>query len=199
MNARIKRIGVLGGSFDPVHNGHLSIAKSFLQSDLIDELWILLTPNPPHKTDQALADYSHRLAMLRIAFEDFKNVRISDIEAHLPQPSYTIQTLKYLKQKYHDCEFYLCIGGDSLRDFTDWKNWEEIITLSELIVAQRPATKNSIPDNKLLGKIHFVDHEPVAISSTEIRERIKKGEDISEFVPKSILDIIQRKNLYREE
>lgn len=196
MNASEKRIGLLGGSFDPVHNGHLSIVESFLKSVYIDELWILLTPDPPHKTDVAQADYEYRMEMLKTAFCSFKNVIISDLEKNLPKPSYTLQTLEYLSHEYPDSNFHLCIGGDLLDDFKKWKDWDKIIEYCEILVAHRPGIKAVIPDERLSGKVHFIDHEPVEISSTEVRKRIAENDDISELVPNRVKHIIEKYNLY---
>ena len=101
------RIGLFGGTFDPVHNGHISIVRSFLQSGYIDELWILLTPVPPHKLNKEHVSYEHRKEMLHLAFQDIDRVRISTIEQTLPKPSYTVQTVTHLAQKYPEDEFLL--------------------------------------------------------------------------------------------
>lgn len=190
-------IGLLGGTFDPVHNGHLSIAKSFIESGLIAELWILLTPDPPHKKENALNAYEERMEMLRAAFRSMEGVRISDLEKNLPRPSYTVQTLEYLQEKYPQKTFYLCLGEDSLRNFKQWKNWKKILDCCELLVAQRPSDEQPKFDSKVLSKANFVDHQPVEVSSTEIRNRVSKGKDIAHFVPAEVERIIEQKNLYR--
>ena len=197
MSNQQNSIGLLGGSFDPVHNGHLSIAESFLESDLLDELWVLLTPDPPHKTDKPQADKQLRLKMLETAFKDIDNIKVSDIEKQLPKPSYTIQTLKFLKDKYPNYTFYLCIGGDSLRDFKKWKDWRNILDHADLLVAQRPSAVISKIDKFLRNHIHFVDHEPIEVSSTMIRDTVANGGDISGLVPSSVKYIIDKQQLYR--
>ncbi len=192
-------IGLLGGTFDPVHNGHISIAQSFLSSGLISELWILLTPDPPHKKENKLNAYRERMEMLKAAFRTIIRVRVSDLEATLPRPSYTVQTLEYLQEKYPQKKFYLCLGEDSLQDFKQWKDWEKILDYCELLVARRPNTKAKQWElgPKLASKTHFVDHHPIETSSTEIRNRISEGRDISHLVPKEVKKIIEQKNLYR--
>lgn len=196
MEALHKSVGLLGGSFDPVHNGHISIAKSFIESDLIDELWILLTPDPPHKKEHQLSDYRHRSAMLQAAFKSFDNVKISDVERTLPKPSYTVQTLEHLHKEYPDYSFFLCMGGDSLQDFTQWKDWQKILSYCNLVVAQRPAADTALPDKKMHNKVHFVEHEPIAISSSEVRKRVKEEKGISILVPDSVENYIRENNLY---
>lgn len=197
MSVQQKRIGLFGGSFDPVHNGHVAIAKSFLKSDILDELWVLLSPDPPHKTGQTQASFQSRLKMLHTAFKEFDDVKISDLEMQLPQPSYTIQTLEFLKEQYPNSIFYLCIGEDSLRDFKEWKDWRKILKHTDLLVAKRPATNIKEVDNILRNHVHFVDHEPIEVSSTMIRDAVASGDDISELIPSSIKTIIDNEKLYR--
>lgn len=192
-----KGIGLLGGSFDPVHNGHCSIVSSFLKSGFISEIWILLTPDPPHKTEIPITDYQIRIDMLQSAFRGMNRVLIKDIEKRLPRPSYTIRTLKYLKEKYPGQKFYLCIGGDSLKQFKSWHKWDEILGYCELLVAQRPSAEKVFPDDSIAAKTHYVVHHPMEVSSTEIRERVSKGKSISEFVPSAVEKLIKKYNLYR--
>ncbi|MEL7834602.1 nicotinate (nicotinamide) nucleotide adenylyltransferase [Fodinibius sp. Rm-B-1B1-1] len=191
-----KSIGILGGSFDPVHKGHISIAKSFLESDYIDELWVLLTPDPPHKTETSLADYRYRLKMLQAAFGDIEGVNVSDLENKLSQPSYTIQTLKYLYETYPQHKFFLCIGGDSFQDFKSWKDWQQILAHCNLLVAKRPGTNTKNMDDSILKNTYFINHHPIAVSSTEVRELVRTGNDISNLVPKEVEQIIETNNLY---
>lgn len=197
MTALKKSIGILGGSFDPVHNGHLSIAKSFLDSVFIEELWVLLAPDPPHKTGRTQTDYQLRLEMLQATFKNFEAVKVSDLEKQLSQPSYTIQTLEHLGEKYPEYTFRLCIGGDSLRDFKKWKDWQKILDHADLLVARRPSADIKNIDEDLKGHLHFIDHDPVQISSTMIRDAIANGDDISGLVPSSVKKIIDQENLYR--
>lgn len=190
-------IGVLGGTFDPVHNGHIAIAKSFLQSDYINSLLILLTPEPPHKKEQHLTNYNERLRMLMAAFKPVDNTKVSDLEYTLPAPSYTYQTLRYLKKNWPDNDFFLCLGEDSYHNFRKWHRWKGIITLSELLVAARPGTKKNKDDKKIAPYAHFVEHTPVLISSSKIREKIKNNLPVEEFVPEAVLELIKKENLYR--
>lgn len=192
-----KSVGLLGGSFDPVHNGHIQIAKSFLQSNYITELWILLTPDPPHKTQKALADFQYRLQMLEEAFSDVEGIKISDLENNLPKPSYTIQTLQYLDDEFPTYTFYLCLGEDSLQEFDQWKDWRQIVHYCDLLVATRPSTEKKQPRSFLKNKLHFINHDPVAISSTSIRNKVAAKQDISGLVPDSVYQIIKKNNLYQ--
>lgn len=191
------RTGLFGGSFDPVHNGHLAIAESFLRSDLVDELWVLLTPSSPHKEDQQLADFSLRLKMLDSAFEAWEQIHISTIEEELPKPSYTIQTIQHLQHAEPDRSFIYCLGEDSLREFHTWRSYQNILDHCELLVAQRPGVSHNDVEPAILDKTHFVDHDPVQISSTDIKDRISKGLKVDHLLPDSVLKIIEKEQLYK--
>lgn len=198
MNADNDAIGLLGGSFDPVHNGHLAIAHSFLDSPYLSELWILLTPDPPHKEQRSLASYESRFKMLQSAFETWNNVLVSDVEKKLSTPSYTIQTLRYLKEEFPDKTFYLCIGEDSARNFKQWYQWENILAITELLIARRNSSESLNVDSDLMKKAHIINHEPVSISSTEVRERIARGKNISKLVPEPVEHFIAKHQLYQK-
>jgi len=197
MAASGKTIGIFGGTFDPVHNGHLSIAKSFLKSEYIDSLWVFLNSAPPHKDENSDASYRQRLKMLEIAFEPIDNIIISDLEQRLLKPSYTIRTVLYLKQKFPDYSFYVCIGQDSLQSFTSWHRWEEIISHCKLLVAARQIEESDELPPKLLEQVRFVDHTPVSVSSTQIRHKISRKESFDYLVPPAVLRFIEQYNLYR--
>lgn len=184
----------MGGSFDPVHCGHVRIAKSFLKSGLIDELLIVLSPHPPHKQDQKQADFSHRFKMLKLAFHDMKNVTISDLERNLNKPSYTIQTIDYLQSEHPNTLFYLCVGEDSLRHFDQWHKYREILQKVDLLVAERPGFDQTDVDEEILEHAVFVEHHPYSISSTSVREA---GGIVKEDLPNAVADYIEKNNLYR--
>lgn len=192
-----RSIGVLGGTFDPVHNGHIAIAKSFLRSGYIDSLLILLTPKPPHKPDREFANYNQRLRMLIAAFRSLDKVKVSDLEFTLPKPSFTYQTLHYLKKNCPGRHFYLCLGEDSFIDFKKWNNWQGILEHSELLVARRPGAHGHSKDEELRKFTHFVNHEPLDVSSSLIREKIENNESVEDLVPGEVLKIIEKNDLYK--
>lgn len=191
------RTGLFGGTFDPVHNGHVSIALSFLSSGHIDELWVLLTPHPPHKTDFSQTEYTIRYHMAAAAFEHLEQVRVLTVENELPTPSYTIQTIRHLKKLHPDHDFSLCMGEDSLAQFHQWKEYESILEECGLLVARRPGISSDGIDEQILQEAHFVPHEPIPISSTAIREQIRSGESVTEYLPDKVLNIIEKEHLYR--
>ncbi len=198
MNADNDAIGLLGGSFDPVHNGHVAIAHSFLDSPYLSELWTLLTPDPPHKENRSLASYKSRFKMLQLAFEEWDNVLVSDVEKKLSSPSYTVQTLRHLKEEFPNKTFYLCVGEDSARNFKQWYQWENILEITDLLIARRSSSDSLHMDSELMEKAHLINHEPVSISSTEVRERIARGKNISQLVPKPVEHFIVKHQLYQK-
>lgn len=189
-----QRIGILGGSFDPVHNGHLRIAKSFLDSGLIEKLLVIPAPSPPHKHDLRVS-FQHRFTMLQLAFQNWDRVEVSDLEKKLPAPSYSIQTIQNLQHEYPESIFYLCLGEDSLIHFHTWHRYRDIIGRVTLLVAERPRFESSLIEKELLEKTIFVDHIPVDLSSTEIRESSDNPKE-SNRIPGSVQEYIQSHNLY---
>lgn len=190
------RVGLFGGTFDPVHNGHLSIAQSFIDSGLLDELWVLLTLYPPHKQQIHQTSYENRLKMLEAAFKNMDRLTINTIESKLPKPSYSIHTIRYLEQKYPDAKFYYCMGEDSLTKFHTWKYYDEILEECELLVAKRPGVEHQNVKQEILDRTHFVEHTPLDISSSQIRELVSKGKPVSELVPEKVSRIIEKEQLY---
>ena len=191
------RIGLFGGTFDPVHNGHLSIAESFLNSGKIDRLWVLLTPFPPHKDDENHASYALRLEMLKVVFGEMDSVSILTIENELPKPSYSYNTIRHLIEVNNpDYEFFFCIGEDNLAKFHTWKFHEKILDQVGLLVANRPGSDYSKVKNYILEKTTFVNHEPLDISSSEVKEEIGNIDLIKKMLPEKVLDIIQKEALY---
>lgn len=192
----MNKIGLFGGTFDPVHKGHVSIARSFIESNCIDELWILLTPFPPHKSKKDHVSYNTRFKMLREAFSDI-DCKILTIENELPKPSFTYRTIQALKEQYSDSRFFFCMGEDSLSQFHKWKHFEKILEEADLLVARRPNTDHENVQELILKQTIFVDHKPIEISSSEIKERISDTDFINNNLPKGVISIIEKENLYR--
>ncbi|GAB5408870.1 MAG: nicotinate-nucleotide adenylyltransferase [Balneolaceae bacterium] len=193
-----KRIGLFGGTFDPVHKGHKSIAQSFLNSTNLDELWILLTPFPPHKQGNNQASYLHRKKMLDLAFSGSKNLKILTIENDLPKPSYSFNTIQHLKYNYPEFKFLYCIGGDNLASFNTWKNHEKILNEVELLVANRPGTNYSEVEDYIIEKSIFVNHKPISVSSSQIKEHIDQRDVLKKLLPEKVLDFIISEAIYRK-
>jgi nicotinate-nucleotide adenylyltransferase len=190
------RIGIFGGVFDPVHLGHLSISQSFLESNVINQLLILPSPSPPHKQGKPILSLNHRIQMLELAYQGWDNITISDLETRLPEPSYTLQTIKHLQKFNPDNLYFLCIGEDSLKNFTSWYKYRQILDRVTLLVAERPEISLDEVSEDLLEKSIFVDHHPVKISSTSIRKQADFGLKISDGLPDQVLDYILKHHLY---
>ena len=180
------RTALFGGTFNPLHNGHLTIAKSVLEQGLADEVWILITPCNPWKKDQELLDDRLRYEMAVQAVKDMDNVKASDYEFSLPKPSYTANTLRSISARYPDREFILTIGADNWVKFDKWRESEFILNNYHIIVYPRKGYEiKNTPEG-----IHLLECPLVDISSTLIRQMIKNGEPIDELVPASVARII---------
>lgn len=192
-----KRIGLFGGTFDPVHYGHIALVNSFLGSHKIDELWVLLTPVPPHKQDKEHASFDDRKHMLDLAFKNDHRVSISTVEQDLPKPSYTIRTLRYLLKQHQNVKFYLCIGEDSLANFDKWKDHRDILDKCDLLVAERPDVSHEHVDKEIMNKVHFVEHEPLEVSSTSVRSLISDSKSVKHLLTPKVYKYIMANNLYQ--
>ena len=191
-----RRIGLYGGTFDPVHKGHVSLVRSFLNSGHIDLIWILLTPDPPHKEHSNITDFSHRKSMLQLAFASFKNIEILDIEIELPKPSFTYQTVEYLVRKNQNTSFLYCMGSDSLTNLHKWKHPKLILNYVDLLVAKRPGFEITSIDQTFLDKTTLIDHHPLDISSTNIKMSLKSNKSIKGLVHTDVENYIKTHHLY---
>ncbi|OGS44475.1 MAG: nicotinate (nicotinamide) nucleotide adenylyltransferase [Elusimicrobia bacterium RIFOXYD2_FULL_34_15] len=187
----MKRIGLFGGSFDPIHNGHIKLAEKALKQLKLDVVYFVPAYLPPHKS-RKLTDILYRKKMLKIALAEFKNAVISDFEIKRETKTYTYQLVEYFHKKYTDAELYLIIGSDSAIDFNNWKNSKKITMLSKVVFGERE--KYNFNANKsfteLTGKIPN-------ISSTDIRNRVKQGNSIESLVPPEIECYIIKHGLYK--
>ena len=147
-------IGLFFGSFNPIHIGHLIIANYMINFSDLTEVWFVISPQNPFKEKKTLLSEHHRLELVRIAIEDNNNLKVSDIEFKLPQPSYTINTLTYLQEKYPKKKFSLIMGEDNLKTFHKWKNYEEIIKYYELYIYPRPNCKQDSKLENQIGRAH---------------------------------------------
>ena len=184
------RIAIFSGSFNPIHNGHLAIAHEVLTQGAADELWFLVSPQNPLKKNIRLFPETDRLEMVKLAIENETGMKASDFEFHLPRPTYTINTLEKISEKYPEHQFKLLIGGDNLIIFHKWVEYERIIDEFGLIVYPRPDfdTEN-LPKypNTILISAPLID-----LSATEIREKLVKGESITGMVPEKVADFLQQ-------
>ena len=193
------KIGIFGGSFDPIHIGHAIIAQHIISSGIVDRLWFMVSPLNPLKVDKVrqVAD-TDRLRMVEMVSRPIAGVETSAFEFSMPKPSYTIDTLNALQAKFPDDEFYLLIGADNWMVFSRWRNSEEILSKYHLLVYPRLGYEVVIPED-LKERVILVDAPIIELSSTEIRERLANGQSVRYYVPDEVLAYIEKKKLYRKQ
>ena len=192
------RIGIFGGSFDPIHTGHAIIAQHIIGSGAVDRLWMMVSPMNPLKVDkkQQVPD-TDRLRMVEMVTRPMEGVETSAFEFTMPRPSYTIDTLNALQAKFPDDELYLVIGGDNWQVFGQWRNSEEILAKYHVLVYPRLGYEVNIP-NDIKDRVALVDAPIIELSSTQIRERLAHGHSVRYYVPDEVLGYIERHQLYSE-
>lgn len=199
------RLGVFGGSFDPVHLGHVGLVKQVREICRLDKVIVMPAAVSPFKTEisRKAASGEDRLEMCRLAFEEFPFAEISDYEISQKEVSYTVNTLRHIREVYPNDEIFFIMGGDMLLSFEKWRNYEEILSICTLLAVSR---EESPEDVKILEKMasklgkygtaRIVPIETFPVSSTEIREKIKNNSDISCYVPKNVVKYISEHDLY---
>ena len=187
------KIGLYFGSFNPVHHGHLIIARHVLNETGLDQVWFVVSPHNPFKQQKQLLNEYDRLHMVQLAIEKEPAMKAVDIEFRLPKPSYTINTLAYLEEKYPQHAFVLILGGDSYQNLHKWKNGEQIIARYPLFVYRRPGAELPPP----FGNTTIVDAPLLDISATHIRELVKRGKSIAFLVPEKVEQEISDNQYYR--
>ena len=206
----IKRLGIFGGAFDPVHKGHTQSLKFINDLKIVDEVYVIPNFASPHDKD-IRSSGSHRLKMLEMAFNEFENIKINEFELNNKKKSYSYETLNSFKQLFPDRHFSLIIGLDSLHSFTTWKNWEEILSLCSLLVLGRTINKNKKLDKALEsritldiddffsehGKIFLLGNDFINVSSSEIRKKIKNDESLEGLLDQNVQEYIQDMSLYK--
>lgn len=188
------KIGLYFGSFNPVHIGHMAIANYLVEYGEIDQLWFVVSPQNPHKKKDNLLNDIDRLEMMHLAIKNEHRFRVNDIEFRLPKPSFTIDTLTYLNEKFPSHRFSVIMGSDNLESLHRWKNHEQILENYEIIVYPRPGFISSGINH---SHIRVVDAPRMEISSTFIRNAIKSGKDLRHFLPPGLWDYIDKMGFYR--
>lgn len=192
----MKKTGLLFGSFNPIHVGHLMIAGYMYEFSDLDELWFVVTPLNPLKEQKSLLADHHRLEMVNLAIEDDNRFRSSNIEFKLPKPSYTINTLTYLQEKYPDREFVLISGTDIFPTFRKWKNWEQLLEFYRFYVYPRPGSQ----DHELTRhpSVKVFNAPMVEISASFIREAIRSGKNMSYYLPEKAYKYLKEMHFYEK-
>ena len=192
--AKLKKVGLFFGSFNPIHTGHLIIAGYMLEFTDLDDVWFVISPHNPLKEKNTLLADHHRYAMVQIAIEDNPRLRANNIEFRLPQPSYTIDTLVRLEEKYPDHQFVLIAGTDIFPTFHKWKNYEILLENYKFYIYRRPGYEAG----PYAAHPHVMTFEAplMEISSSFIRQAIRDGRDIRYFVPDQVYNYIREMHFY---
>jgi nicotinate-nucleotide adenylyltransferase len=192
----MKKTGLYFGSFNPVHIGHMAIANFMVAFSEVEELWFVVSPQNPLKDKKSLLEDYHRLEMVHLAIGDDERFRASDIEFRLPTPSYTIDTLAYLEERYPGREFQLIMGSDQLRTFHKWKHADLITQKYHRLIYPRPGEAHD--SDMELPNATRVDAPLMEISSSFIRKAIKEDKDIRHLVPPAAYRYLQEMHFYRK-
>lgn len=188
------KIGIYGGSFDPIHNGHLITALYVLERRSLDKIIFIPCNISPHKLTQNYSENIHRLKMVELAVEDFPNFEVSDYEITKGDVSYSYDTIKHFSEQYRSIE--LIIGYDNLVVFDTWKNPDEILDLARLLVLKRSSISGEKTIHKYYEKAVFMQNPTIELSSTDIRARISKNLVVNSMIPDKVLEYIKSNNLY---
>ena len=199
-----KKIGIMGGAFDPIHYGHLLIAESAASQYELEEVWFMPTGHSPHKTKQYITEANHRCKMVQLAIEDNPRFLLSRLEIESTETNYTYRTLEILTKQYPDTDFYFILGGDSLKNFESWRKPEQILKLAYVLAAVR----DNVEGTEFLEQIAYLNEKYQAkgifplntpnfsVSSHRIRELIGEGKTVRYMIPENVREYIKRYKLY---
>lgn len=217
-----QRIGVYGGTFDPIHNGHLKVAEAILKAFALDRMLFVVSAIPPHKRKQAIGSPFHRLVMAALATAHSPQMFVSTIELESPSRPYTIETLERLRTELQPVQLFFVMGADSFKDVTSWHKYERILSEYDVIVATRPGYRNDeniaanlapqlqarvvdlrgglypLDDDLEPARIYLTDYVEVEVSATGIREAVAQGCSIGDLVPLPVASYIEKYKLYRK-
>ncbi len=192
----LKRTGIFGGTFNPIHIGHLALANYLCEYGELDEIWFMVSPQNPFKADRKLLEDSIRLEMVKAAVAEYPYFHASDFEFSLPRPSYTVDTLHALSVTYPNRQFTLIVGADNWASFSHWQSPEAILSQYSLIVYPRPGYQ--INELSLPKNVRTIQTPLLEISSTFIRQAVAQGKDIRYFVHPDVWRIITERKLYTD-
>tara|TARA_B100000676_G_C17871989_1_gene729146 strand:- start:218 stop:802 length:585 start_codon:yes stop_codon:yes gene_type:complete len=191
-----EKIGLFFGTFDPIHNGHLRIAKYITEEKLADKVWLVVTPENPIKVGNKISSFNHRFNMTKIATEKYDNIIPSDLEVNLKKPNYTIDTLEYISNKLKDIEFSLIIGEDNYKIFDTWKDYKKIISKYKILIYPR---KGTLKENlHIINKnTMYIGGPRIDLSSTNIRNIVSKKSDPKDLISTKVMEYINSNKLYQ--
>jgi len=214
------RIAIFGGSFDPIHLGHLVPTIRALETFQFDAVHMVPAGQPPHKQGYPLTPVIHRFAMVALATLPYARLYASDLEVRSPGPSFTVDTVRSFRDRHPDAAIYFLLGSDSFSQIGTWSRWQELVELAHLVVLCRAHIWGAELEHKVPRAlrsrlvlttpfaavpdpsgptVYLLDHEPFPISATSIRDRLRRGLPISELVPHEVSSYIEKYGLYRHE
>jgi nicotinate-nucleotide adenylyltransferase len=204
----MRRVGVFGGTFDPVHLGHLVLAEQCREQGRLDEVWFVPSARPPHKLGRVLTPFGQRVEMLALGVAGNPAFRIEPSEKDRPGPSFTVDTLADFGRRYSDCEFFLLIGSDTLKDLPSWRDPAGVVARAGLLVVSRPGwpvltaeqlrAELGLPEEAPL-RLQYVEAPLIHIASRDLRDRAAHGRSLRYLVPRAVEVYIEEKGMYREE
>lgn len=189
------KVGLYFGSFNPIHHGHLIIAQHVVQNTDLDQVWFVVSPQNPLKPSAGLLNEFHRLFLIQLSIEETQHLKVTDIEFRLPRPSYTVDTLTYLNEKYPQHAFAVIMGSDSFENLPRWKNYQHILSNYNLYVYKRPG--HEISHVYEGSRVEVLQAPMLEISATHIRNTIKAGKSIRYLVPDKVAVEIERNGYYK--
>lgn len=194
----MKKIGLFFGSFNPVHIGHLILANYILENSDMEELWFVVSPQNPFKDKKTLLSDHNRLDMVQAAVKNYPKMRASNVEFSLPKPSYTIDTLTYLHEKYPDVSFALIMGEDNLKGLKKWKNSETLVNNHQIIIYPRVLNADEKRTETFEHEnISKIDAPIIELSATKIREMLKEGKNVRPMLPPEVFDYLDGSSFYK--
>ncbi len=193
----MKKIGLFFGSFNPIHIGHLILANYILENSDMEELWFVVSPQNPFKDKKSLLKDNNRLDMVQLALKNYPKMRVSNVEFSLPKPSYTIDTLTYLHEKYPEISFALIMGEDNLKGLKKWKNAETLVNNHQIIIYPRISTEQNSVDIYVHENISKIDAPIIELSATKIREMIKEGKNVRPMLPPEVFEYLDGSSFYK--
>ncbi|MCQ4036260.1 nicotinate (nicotinamide) nucleotide adenylyltransferase [Kaistella montana] len=194
----MKKVGLFFGSFNPIHIGHLILANYILENSDMEELWFVVSPQNPFKDKKTLLNDHNRLDMVQLAVKNYPKMRASNVEFSLPKPSYTIDTLTYLHEKYPNYSFALIMGEDNLKSLSKWKNSDKLIENHQIIVYPRLFEgEKQVHEYLKHENISMINAPIIELSATEIRNMIQKGKNVRPMLPPEVFNYIDGSNFYK--
>lgn len=208
-----RKIGLFGGTFDPIHIGHLRSAEEVAEALGLERILFVLAAHPPHKGGRAHASEGHRWEMLRMALEGNPRFEPSDVELKKDGPSYSVETVSYFRKAMPDAEIFFILGADAFLEIETWKEYQRLLSLSNFAVMRRRGLQEDLKVIEALGyqrakeglylhpsgtRLHFLSVTPIGVSSTQVREAVKHGRSIRYLVPQRVEEYIRRHSLYRD-